>query len=99
MASEIHCFSYFLAKEECRAQLLTALQRLIPLTHQETHCLQYELLVDIDNPLYFIMVERFTSAAALAEHENQPYIKNFVDNEMDVYCEKVHWNVAQKIDF
>lgn len=42
------------------------------------------------------MLEKFKSLQALTFHENQPYIKYFVENEMNQYCEKVTWNVPNQ---
>ncbi len=97
MTTEVYCLSYFHAKPEYRTALIDALLKLIEPTRAEQHCLQYELLLDNDNPNFLIMLEKFTTQQALDEHEQQPYIKHFVDHEMEQYCEKITWNVAREI--
>lgn len=91
------CLSYFEAKEQYRKALIEALLKLIEPTRAEAGCLQYELVIDNENPNFLIMVEKFISQTALDEHEKQPYIKYFVENEMDKYCHKVTWNVGKEI--
>lgn len=95
--TEVYCFSYFVAKPIHRENLINALLALINPTRSETGCLQYELLIDNENPNFLIMLEKFTSQTALDEHEQQPYIKYFVENEMELYCEKVSWHLASVI--
>lgn len=96
-SNEIYCLSYFLAKQEHRDSLIESLNKLIEPTRAEKGCLQYELLLDIENPNFIIMLEKFASQQALNDHEQKAYIKYFVENEMWQYCENVTWNVAREI--
>lgn len=98
LSTEVYCFSYFIAKKECRDLLINALLSLINPTRAEKGCISYELLVDGQNPNLFVMFERFATQQALDEHEQQPYILNFVNNQMYQYCENVSWNVTRKIN-
>jgi quinol monooxygenase YgiN len=97
MSEVIYCFSYFQAKDNYREQLITALQQLIAPTRLEEGCLEYELLTDINDPNLLIMFEKFVSPQALAEHEEQPYIKSFVASAMERFCEKVSWHEAREV--
>ena len=44
----------------------------------EEGCKQYALIRDVEDPLRFTLVERWTGAAALTSHLEQPYTKAFV---------------------
>lgn len=98
LSKPIYCFSYFLAKPGSRDELIKALTKLIEPTHHEPGCLQYELLADTENTHFLIMLEKFADQKALDLHEQQTYIKAFVENEMNLLCEHVSWNVAKQID-
>jgi quinol monooxygenase YgiN len=87
-----------LAKPGARDELIKALTKLVEPTRLEPGCLQYELLADTENTHFFIMLEKFADQKALELHEEQPYIKHFVENEMNLLCEQVSWNVAKQID-
>lgn len=95
--AEVYCLSYFHARQEHREDLINALSKLIEPTRAEKGCLQYELLLDNKNPDFMIMLEKFTTLEALNNHEQKPYIKYFVENQMQQYCEKVSWNVAREV--
>lgn len=87
-----------MAKQGYLDELIKAITKLIEPTRLEPGCLQYELLLDTENSHFLIMLEKFIDLKALEEHENQPYIKHFVENEMSLLCEHVSWNVARQID-
>jgi quinol monooxygenase YgiN len=96
-SDEVYCLSYFYAKPEHRENLINSLLKLVEPTQAEKGCLQYELLLDNEKPNFLIMLEKFTNQQALDEHEQQPYVKYFVDHQMNQFCEKVTWNVASEI--
>lgn len=85
----IFCLSYFTAYDGQLENLIEALSALIKPTNQEPGCLLYELAQDVHRPNFLIMVEKLTSKEALADHESQTYVKNFVENEMNVLCQEV----------
>src|SRR5438477_618150 len=95
----IICLSYFNVKVEYRDQLITALLNLVTATLAEQGCLQYELVLDDENPNLLIMVEKFINRKALDDHEQQPYTKQFVESVMLQYCNKVTWNIGREIRF
>jgi quinol monooxygenase YgiN len=52
---------------------------LVAPTRKEPGCLAYELHRDPENPGKFMFYEKFKNQAALDEHVNAPYFKNFLD--------------------
>jgi len=94
---EIYCLSYFYAKPPHRGELIATLLKLVEPTRAEAGCLQYDLLLDNENPNFLILVEKFIDRKALADHQELPHIKHFIDKQMDQFCEKVIWNVAREI--
>lgn len=97
LSDEVVCLSYFYAKPECRDQLITELLKIIPSTRAEPGCLQYELVLDKENPNFLFLVEKYVNQQSFDEHERQPYIKNFLENFMNKYCEKISWNEGREI--
>lgn len=55
------------------------LRALVAPTRKEPGCLAYELHRDPENPGKFMFYEKFKSQAALDEHVNASYFKNFLD--------------------
>jgi quinol monooxygenase YgiN len=53
--------------------------RLLAPTRKEPGCIAYELHRDPENPGKFMFYEKFKSQAALDEHVNASYFKNFLD--------------------
>ena len=51
-----------------REAQINAFKKVEPLVLAEEGCLQYELKADQDNENQFVIIERWTSAAALAAH-------------------------------
>ncbi|MCF2112277.1 hypothetical protein [Coxiella burnetii] len=47
--------------------------------------------------LYYTKLKIQTNEEALAILEVQPYVKNFVENDMDKLCEKVTWHEVNVI--
>ena len=94
----ILCLSYFTARDGQLENLIQALSSLIEPTRREPGCLQYELAQDVKQDNFLIMIEKFTSKQSLADHENQPYVKQFVDNEMNRLCSEVTWHEAHLIE-
>ena len=90
----IYCLSYFRAKPGCVDELIKALSALLEPTRAEDGCLLYELAIDDTNPNFLIMVEKFIDKQALAFHEQQDYVKHFVEQFMGALCDKVTWHEA-----
>ena len=94
-----YCVEYFYAKPGCREQLIESLLKLVPLSKAEIGCLQYDLMQDNKNPDLIILLVKFENIQMLRQHENQNFIKEFSENEMKKYCEKLIWNDARGLSF
>lgn len=62
--------------EELRGRLLT----LVGLTREEDGCLRYDLHAHPDDPLRLTFVEEWVSAAALAAHDETPWVQDIREN-------------------
>ncbi|QLH43294.1 MAG: antibiotic biosynthesis monooxygenase [Coxiellaceae bacterium] len=62
---EVYCLSYFYSKPDHREKLINSLLALIAPTRAEKGCLQYDLLIDKDDPNLLIMLEKFSNLKAL----------------------------------
>jgi quinol monooxygenase YgiN len=58
-----------IAKPGAEAAVRQALEQVVPPSRAEAGCRRYELHVDNAAPEKFVMLEEWTGAAALAEHE------------------------------
>jgi quinol monooxygenase YgiN len=95
---EAYCVEYFYSKPGCRDLLIEGLLRLIEPTHSEKGCLQYDLIQDQKDENLVILLVKFESPELMRQHENQPFIKAFSENEMKKYCEKFTWNDGMGIE-
>ncbi|MCX7091729.1 MAG: putative quinol monooxygenase [Legionellales bacterium] len=69
-----------IAKQGKVDELLKALEHWAKETREEVGCEYSELLQNIDNPLRFTLVEKYTNYRAFKEHMQMPAIRNFIDN-------------------
>jgi quinol monooxygenase YgiN len=92
------CVEYFYARENCRIDLKEELLKLAELSKREEGCLQYDVLVDSENPDVFILFLKYESQAAMQAHEQQSYVQNFSEEKMQGLCEKVIWNDASLVN-
>ncbi len=92
-----YCIEYFHAKPGCRDQLAMELSKLIAPTKKEPGCLQYDILQDNKDTNLIILLVKFSSQATMLVHENNSFIKEFSENVMKKYCEKLTWNDATEI--
>lgn len=69
-----------IAKQGKVDELLKALELWAKETREEVGCEYSELLQNIDNPLRFTLVEKYTNYRAFKEHMQMPAIRNFIDN-------------------
>jgi quinol monooxygenase YgiN len=76
--SEITLTVRMVAKPGCAAKLESALRDATPPTHAEAGCIRYALHKAADNPDIYLLIERWTSQAALDEHLAQPFIKKLL---------------------
>lgn len=93
-----YCIEYFYAKPQYREALIKALSALIAPTRAEPGCLQYDLLVDKENPNLLILLVKFHSEEAMKKHEQQPYVKEFAEKYLHQYCEKFLWDDAFEVN-
>lgn len=54
---------------------LPILETAITATHAEPGCIAYTLHRDLDDPARFVIVEKWASPEALAEHAETPHLK------------------------
>jgi quinol monooxygenase YgiN len=54
---------------------LPILETAITATHGEAGCISYALHRDVDDPARFVIVEKWASPEALAEHAETPHLK------------------------
>ena len=59
-------------------ELESRLRQMVSASTAEDGCLQYTLHVDRDSAAHFVLYERWTSWAALAEHDETSHVKDFV---------------------
>ena len=94
----VFCVEYFYAKAGYREQLIESLLKLVEPTRSEPGCLQYDLIQDNKDPNLIILLVKFTDKNTMAKHESQDFIKQFAENEMKHYCEKLIWNAGRGIE-
>lgn len=56
-------------------QALEILETAITATHGEAGCISYALHRDVEDPARFVIVEKWASPEALAEHADTPHLK------------------------
>jgi quinol monooxygenase YgiN len=56
-------------------QALAILETAITATHGEAGCISYALHRDVEDPARFVIVEKWASPEALAEHAGTPHLK------------------------
>lgn len=66
------------ARKEALDRVMPELLKLVPLTRQESGCIEYNLHQDNENPAVFIFYETWESAAALEQHMNSKHFKAYI---------------------
>ena len=92
--NDAYCIEYFYAKPNNREELKRELLTLQKHSKMEEGCLQYDVLEDKANQELFILILKFTSEASMKQHEQQSYVIDFMNNKMQLLCERVVWNDA-----
>tara|TARA_R110000868_G_scaffold380784_4_gene647006 strand:+ start:5871 stop:6158 length:288 start_codon:yes stop_codon:yes gene_type:complete len=82
---------FFHAKPNCRERLKTELLKLAELSQAEPECLQYDVVTDNENADLIILILKYTSKAAMTQHDEMPYITNFANHVMNDLCSEVKW--------
>ncbi|MFP9114704.1 putative quinol monooxygenase [Flavobacterium sp. RHBU_3] len=67
------------SKPQHNCEVQTLLQSMVRQSRAETGCLQYDLHRDKTNENTFVFYEIWENEAILVHHNEQPYIKAFVD--------------------
>lgn len=62
-------------RPEATDTALSALETAITATHGEAGCITYALHRDLEDPSRFVIVEKWASPEALAEHGETPHLK------------------------
>ena len=73
--NEIVVLAKATAKKGSEALLEKTVRAAMPPTHAEPGCLKYSFNQSTDNPAEFVMIERWTSKAALDTHLASPHIQ------------------------
>ncbi|NVZ54539.1 antibiotic biosynthesis monooxygenase [Pseudomonas sp. B6002] len=77
MSTAFNVIATMIAKPGQEATLETLLRGLLEPTRLEAGCEQYELNQDLQSPGTFYMIERWSSDAALAAHDQSAHIQSF----------------------
>jgi quinol monooxygenase YgiN len=75
--SEVVVVAVIRAKPGVEDQLEALFQELIPQVQAEDGCLLYALHRSVDDPVQWLMIERWASRQALGQHEKQPALRAF----------------------
>jgi quinol monooxygenase YgiN len=62
-------------RPEATDSALPILETAITATHEEPGCIAYALHRDLEDPARFVIVEKWASPEALAEHGQTPHLK------------------------
>lgn len=68
----------FTARSDRREDLRVALRALEAASRGDPGCLEYRVFQDEDAPDRFVLIEHWTDAAALEEHNRRPHVTGFL---------------------
>jgi quinol monooxygenase YgiN len=74
MSQPIRVVAHATARPETREEIRSILTGFLEPTRAEEGCIEYELFEDLDEPLKFTMVERWSSREALNTHLQTPHL-------------------------
>ena len=69
----------FTAKPHFADQIEQALGRLQLLSRDDDGCIAYSVFVDLADPGRFVLYEEWTTAGALASHNDQEHVRSFLE--------------------
>lgn len=95
--SEICLTATLVARTGKEEALLTRLQTLVPLVHQEPGCVQYTLHVDAGRPNVFVFYEVWRDEAALDAHGKTPHFTAFATGLGDLLAQPLEIIKLRKI--
>ena len=80
MSNGVRVVVKVVARTEAIAQITTIVLKLAAQSRKETGCASYEVLQDASNPEIFLLVEEWTSVAALDAHNKTAHFHEAVGN-------------------
>jgi len=79
-------------------QMQQDLLGLLEPTRSESGCINFDLLIDINDPTVFMLYENWESQAALDAHFEQPYVKQVLKTYEVTLAEPIAVNFLSKIE-
>jgi len=95
--NEIYMCARFQAKAEKLEELRTRLLKMVEFTKQEDGCLFYDLHVDRTDPTIFYFLEGWKNEAALAFHDQTPYVKAIIKDAPELTTDGIKVNFMSRI--
>ncbi|HEX9446614.1 MAG TPA: antibiotic biosynthesis monooxygenase [Dongiaceae bacterium] len=90
----IHVLAIITAKPQQRASVLKIFNANLPAVHAEAGCIEYAAVVDVAGakpafgPDTFVVVEKWSSPAALAAHAAAPHMLAFGEQTKDLIANR-----------
>ncbi len=94
---EIFMCARFQGKRERLEELRSRLLQMVEFTLQEEGCLFYNLHVDRDDPTIFYFLEGWKNSAALAFHDQTPYVQAIIQDASELTTDGITVNFMSKI--
>ena len=94
----IHVIAIITAKPGKRADVIAAFQKIVPVVHKENGCIEYGAATDAEGmgsfqtkfgPETYLVIEKWSSPAALAAHSAAPHMAEFRDKTKDLIASRV----------
>jgi quinol monooxygenase YgiN len=85
--SEVIVVATVRAKPGAESQLESEFMELIPKVHAEDGCLLYALHRSASDPTELVVIERWSSQAALDQHMTQPALQGFGERAGELFAE------------
>jgi len=85
------------AKEEKLDELRSRLLQMVEFTSQEEGCLFYNLHIDRNDPTVFYFLEGWKNSAALAFHDQTPYVQAIIQDAPELTTDGIKVNFMSKI--
>jgi quinol monooxygenase YgiN len=94
---EIFMCARLQAKEEKLDELRSRLLQMVEFTSQEEGCLFYNLHIDRNDPTVFYFLEGWKNSAALAFHDQTPYVQAIIQDAPELTTDGIKVNFMSKI--
>jgi quinol monooxygenase YgiN len=85
------------AKKETKQQVRTELTNLAQMTRKESGNINYELHISVQDDCLFIIYENWRNQAALDNHMNQPYLKDFLARQGELLENSIDGKICKII--